>query len=66
MLVAVIPFTAVAILPTNKQLLDPATGRDQALAEDLLRRWGRLHAVRSLASLASFLLFLFLLGQRRG
>ncbi len=66
LLVAVIPFTAVVILPTNKQLLDPATGRDQALAEQLLRRWGRLHAVRSLASLASFLLFLFLLGQRRG
>ena len=66
LLVAVIPFTAVAILPTNKQLLDPATARDQAHAEQLLRRWGRLHAVRSLASLASFLLFLFLLGQRRG
>ena len=66
LLVAVIPFTAVAILPTNKQLLDPTTGRDLERAEQLLIRWGRLHAVRSLASLASFLLFVFLLGQRRG
>ena len=66
LLVAVIPFTVVAILPTNKQLLDPATGRDLGGAERLLTRWGRLHAVRSLASLASFLLFVFLLGQRRG
>ena len=64
LLVAVIPFTAVAILPTNKQLLDSATARDLALAEHLLTRWGRLHAVRSIASLASLLLFLFLLGQR--
>ena len=66
LLVAVIPFTAVVILPTNKQLLDPATARDLALAEQLLRRWGRLHAVRSLASLMSLLLCLFLLGQREG
>ena len=66
MLVAVIPFTLVAILPTNKRLLDPATARDLDLAERLLTRWGRLHAVRSMASLASLLLFVYLLGQRRG
>ncbi len=66
LLVAVIPFTAVAILPTNKQLLDPATADDVDLAEHLLTRWGRLHAVRSLVSLAAFLLFVVLLGQRRG
>jgi uncharacterized membrane protein len=66
LLVAVIPFTAVVVLPTNKQLLDPATARDVELAERLLTRWGRLHAVRSLLSLASFLVFVFLLRQRRG
>ena len=65
-LVAVIPFTAVAIMPTNKQLLDPATAGDLERAEQLLTRWGRLHAVRSIASLASLLLFVYLLGQRRG
>jgi uncharacterized membrane protein len=65
LLVSVIPFTAVAILPTNKQLLDPATANDLDLAEKLLNRWGRLHAVRSVLSLASLLIFLFLLGRRR-
>ena len=66
LLVAVIPFTALVILPTNKKLLDPATADDPALAERLLTRWGRLHAVRSVLSLASLLLFLFLLGRGRG
>ena len=65
LLVSVIPFTAVVILPTNKQLLDPATANDLDLAEKLLNRWGRLHAVRSVLSLASLLIFLFLLGRRR-
>ena len=65
LLVAVIPFTALVILPTNKKLLDPATADDLALAERLLTRWGRLHAVRSVLSLASLLLFLFLLGKGR-
>jgi uncharacterized membrane protein len=66
LLVSVIPFTALAILPTNKQLLDPATANDPDLAEGLLNRWGRLHAVRSVLSLAALLLFLFQLGDRRG
>jgi hypothetical protein len=66
LLVSVIPFTALAILPTNKQLLDPATAKYPDLAEMLLGRWGRLHAVRSVLSLASLLLFLFSLGRRKG
>ena len=65
LLVSVIPFTALVILPTNERLLDPATADDPALAARLLTRWGRLHAVRSVLSLASLLLFLSLLGQRR-
>jgi uncharacterized membrane protein len=64
LLVSVIPFTALVILPTNKQLLDPATANDLDLAERLLTRWGRLHAVRSVLSLASLLTFLVLLGRR--
>ena len=64
LLVSVIPFTALAILPTNKQSLDPSTANDADLAERLLSRWGRLHAVRSVLSLAALLLFL--LGDRRG
>ena len=65
LLVSVVPFTALVILPTNKKLLDPQTANDLDLAEKLLTRWGRLHAVRSVLSLASLLIFLFLLGERR-
>jgi uncharacterized membrane protein len=66
LLVSVVPFTALVILPTNKKLLDPATANDLDLAERLLTRWGRLHAVRSVLSLASLLMFLLLLVKHRG
>jgi uncharacterized membrane protein len=66
LLVSVVPFTALVILPTNKRLLDPATANDLDLAEKLLTRWGRLHAVRSVLSLASLLMFLLLLVKHRG
>lgn len=66
LLVSVIPFTALAILPTNKHLLDPQTANDLELAEILLTRWGRLHAVRSVLGLASLLLFLSLHRNERG
>jgi uncharacterized membrane protein len=65
LLVSVVPFTALVILPTNKKLLDPATANDLDLAEKLLDRWGKLPAVRSVLSLASLLMFLFLLGKRK-
>jgi hypothetical protein len=58
---SVIPFTLVVILPTNKRLLDPKLDRRSAEAERLLARWGALHAVRSVLSGASLLLFLYLL-----
>ena len=57
---AVVPFTFIAIMPTNKAL--GAAGRDLASAETraLLARWGRLHAVRTVLSLAATLLYLCL------
>ena len=66
LLVWVIPFTVVAILPINKTLLDPETANDLDLAEDFLRRWEKLHAVRSVSGLASLLTFLLLLADRKG
>jgi Domain of unknown function (DUF1772) len=56
----VIPFTLIAILPTNKRLLSPTLDRRSAEAERLLARWGRLHAVRSALSGFALLLFLYL------
>ena len=55
---AVVPFTLVVILPTNKQLLDPALDPRSEKAADLLARWGRLHAARSAMSSVAFVLFL--------
>jgi uncharacterized membrane protein len=54
----VIPFTAFAILPTNKQLLDPSLDKSSTYAHALLTRWGKLHAVRSVLSLTALVLFL--------
>ena len=65
LLVAVIPFTLIVILPTNKKLLDPSLDKNSALASELLIRWGRLHAVRSLLSLISFLIFVIMLSGFR-
>jgi len=55
----VVPFTFVAIMPTNKQLLAP--GRDLASAETraLLETWAKLHAVRSVLSFAATLIFIW-------
>jgi hypothetical protein len=62
---SVIPFTLIAILPTNKRLLSPTLDRRSAEAEGLLTRWGRLHAVRSVLSGLALLLFLYLLILRK-
>jgi hypothetical protein len=50
----VIPFTLLAILPTNKRLLDPGLDRGSAEAAAHLARWGRLHAVRSALGTLAF------------
>ena len=51
---AVIPFTLLVILPTNRRLLSPGLDRSSAEAAKLLARWGRLHAVRSVLGVAAF------------
>src|SRR5262245_8101122 len=56
-LVAAVPFTLLFILSTNHKLMDPSLDKDSELAFRLLVRWGRLHAVRSILSLISFLIF---------
>jgi hypothetical protein len=55
---AVVPVTLVVILPTNKRLLDPGLDSRGPEALALLKRWGRLHAVRSVLASAAFLIFL--------
>jgi hypothetical protein len=57
---AVIPFTLIGIMPTNKALLAP--GRDPGSMETsaLLQRWAILHLVRTVLSIASAILYLCL------
>ena len=59
---AVVPFTLVVILPTNKQLLEPSLDPNDTRTTELLIRWGRLHAVRSVLSSIALVLFLVRLG----
>ena len=54
---ALVPFTLVVILPTNKRLLDPMLDTASSEAMTLLRRWGRLHGVRTVVSVAVFAVF---------
>lgn len=57
LIVAVIPYTLIAMLPTNKKLLDSSLDRNSDNTHQLLVRWGKLHAVRTVLSLAAFLVF---------
>jgi hypothetical protein len=55
---AVVPFTLLVILPTNARLLSGDLDPESQEAARLLRRWGHLHAARSAAGMAAFLLAL--------
>jgi uncharacterized membrane protein len=60
LIMAVIPFTLIVILPTNQKLLDASLDRNSDAARQLLTRWGRLHAARTVLSMAAFMVFLIL------
>jgi hypothetical protein len=60
-ILSVVPFTFVAIMPTNNQLLAPGRDLNSAETRALLERWAMLHGVRSVLSLAASVLFLWLL-----
>ena len=50
----VVPFTLLVVRPVNKRLLAHRVGVDSVEATALLRRWGRLHAVRTVLGLLAF------------
>src|SRR6516225_335289 len=54
----VVPFTLVVILPTNKRLESQELDLHSEEAGRQLRRWGWLHAVRTILSGTAFLVFL--------
>src|SRR5882724_3382278 len=57
---AVVPFTFVGIMPTNRALL--ASDRDLAAIDTrtLLGRWAKLHAVRTVLSLVATNMYVYL------
>ena len=61
----VVPFTLLGVMPTNRELLAP--GRDLASGQTraLLEAWGKLHAVRTVASLLATTLCLWLLSAAK-
>jgi Domain of unknown function (DUF1772) len=63
-LFAVIPFTFLAIFPTNKKLESEELDLSSSQAGHLLRLWGRLHAVRSGLGFLAFLILLLALKQK--
>lgn len=63
LLFSVIPFTFAAIMPTNKILLGTPKKEDEEI-QNLLGKWGKLHAVRTVASLISFGIFLYALAKK--
>jgi hypothetical protein len=55
---AVVPFTLVFIMPTNRLLLDAASPLKDDETLVLLAKWARLHAVRAFLSLLGFAVLL--------
>jgi uncharacterized membrane protein len=63
---AVIPFTLIVIFPTNHRLLDPRRDKRSAETRQLLERWGRLHAVRTVLGLCASILFVWAATRMQG
>ncbi|HJU74195.1 MAG TPA: DUF1772 domain-containing protein [Gemmatimonadaceae bacterium] len=61
----VVPFTLVVIAPTNRRLLAAELDPESAEAAQLLQRWGRLHAVRSVLSAVAFLILILYVMRAR-
>jgi len=58
LLFAVMPLTYIWIMPINTKLLDSSHPLIAADTEQLLRQWGRLHAIRTVLSGLAFVIFL--------
>jgi uncharacterized membrane protein len=60
---AVVPFTFVVVMPTNHKLLEPNRDLASADTRQLLEKWGKLHAVRTMLSLTASVIYLWLLRE---
>ena len=53
LLAIVMVWTLVVVMPVNRQLLDPARTSATPDTDVLLKKWGRLHLIRTIAALLS-------------
>jgi hypothetical protein len=53
------PFTLIAIMPANKLLMEIEPENAGPQSRELMEKWGRLHAVRSMLGAAATVLFLW-------
>lgn len=53
LLAIVMAWTVVVVMPVNRQLLDPARVSTTPDTDVLLKKWGRLHLIRTIAALLS-------------
>lgn len=51
LLATVVGWTLIAVVPVNRQLLDPARTSTTPDTDVLLKKWGRLHLIRTIAAL---------------
>jgi len=58
---AMIPYTLIVVMPTNRRLLDATLDSSSGETRELLARWGRLHALRTIVGVAVFVAFAGLL-----
>jgi hypothetical protein len=61
LILAVVPFTFLVIMPTNKRMLEASPDRAGPETRAMLVRWGGLHWVRNLLGLASIAAFVLAL-----
>jgi hypothetical protein len=57
---AVVPFTFLGLMPTNRSLLTPSRDLGSPETRYLLDKWAKLHAVRTALSLLATALYLWL------
>lgn len=63
LLAAMLPLTAIFIVPTNRKLMTVSALESSDEAAALLARWGWLHAARTILGLVPFLLFVWALAE---
>lgn len=55
---AVVPFTLIVIMPTNRRLESPTLDKRAPATHQLLVRWNKLHAVRTVLAGLALIVFL--------